>query len=360
MSTTTYEPQVLVDLGARAIASEQEDRAGWLAARRRGVTATEVRDLWLGKITPLGLVQQKRAGDARAAAGEESERDLSRVAVIGWGRQREQVLAERLRGQGFRPEHRVFHAEQDSRLLASPDGVGVDFEERVETSEIKTGALEFFGHEGMVKKGYLAQQVWTMDVLGAHRSRYVFEERVDGPDGYEPGEVYMEWVVLDEHRGLLAELHELAAETLRLLEDADAVPDLDEDIDIAAVNYLHALGEEKRLTVVARDAAAAKKAATEAKTQWFAKVRELAGQGEVVQESLLARVTKRADVLEMGEERVVDEEHEEVVAAKAAVVDAQANLAAVLEVHTAVKVVDVTKPGSLTITSPQKRKVKGA
>jgi len=358
MSTTTFEPQVLVDLGARAIASEKDDRPAWLAARRRGVTATEVRDLHLGKITPLGLVQQKRAGDAKAAKGEESERDLGRVAVIGWGRQREQVLAERLRGQGIRPEHRVFHAEHDSRKLASPDGVGVDFDERLEVSEIKTGAPRYFGHDGMVEKGYLAQQVWSMDVLGAHRSRYVFEERIDGPDGYEPGEVYMEWVVLDDHRDLLAELHALADEVLRLLDDADAVPDLDEDIDVWAVNYLHALDREKTLTVAAKEAADAKKAATEAKVAAFAKVRELAGPGRFQQESLLARVTKAPDDVEPGEDRVVDEEHEDVIAARAAVVDAQAALAAVLESHTSIQKTKTTKPGRLTITSPQKRKAK--
>lgn len=357
--STTYVSPAIADLESRAVASEQEDREGWLAARRQGITATEVRDLYLGKITPLGLAQKKRAGDAAALSGfGASERDLGNVAVIRWGRDREAVLAERLRGQGIRPEHRVFHAMSDSRKLASPDGVGIDFDERLEISEVKTGAPEFFGHEGMVKKGYLVQQVWGCDVVGAWRSRYVFEERLNGPEGYEPGEVYTEWVVLDEHRDLLVELHALADEALRLIEDADALPNIDEDIDVAAVNYLHALDEEKRLTEEAKAAAEAKRAATAAKVAAFERVRELAGAGNFQQESLLARVTKRPDELVDEEVRVVDEERPSVVRAKATVERAQLRLQALRDRWSHVEVQQVPKKGGLTITSPQKRKVK--
>lgn len=351
-------PPVLEDLASRAVASERDDREGWLAARRRGVTATEVRDLWLGKVTPLGLAQKKRAGDAAALSGGESERSLARVPVIAWGRSRELWHAERLRGQGLRPEGRVFHHAMDSRKLASPDGIGVDFDERLEISEIKTGDPAFGGHDGMVAKGYHVQQIWGMDVVGAWRSRYVFEERLNGPDGYEPGTVYEEWLVLDDYRDLLAELHALADEALRLIDDADALPNVDEDIDVAAVAYLYALDQEKLLkaeAAAARDAAAA---ATKAKTDAFALVRSLAGPGDFQQESLLARVTKRADVTTEVETRVYDDERPSVVRAKAAAERARDRYEALRDRWSRVELVPDTKAGGLTITSPQRRKVK--
>lgn len=356
-----WEPPVLTDLAARAVADESVDREAWLAARRgddgRGaVTATEARDLWLGKVTPIGLAQKKRAAAARAAQGLESERSLGRVKVIAWGRARELVHAERLRGQGIRPESRVFHHAHDSRKLASPDGLGVDFDERLELSEIKTGDTEFYGHEGMLKKGYHAQQVWGMDVLGAWRSKYVFEERVEGPDGYQPGRVYEEWVVLDDWRELLAEMHALADETLRLLADADALPNVDEAIDAAAVNYLYALEQEKVLTERAREAQEAKRAATAAKVAAFEEVRSLAGSGAFQQESLLARVTKRPDEEVVEEQRVYDDARPSVVRAKATLERAQARYEALRDRWSRVEEVPVVKKGGLTITSPQKRK----
>ena len=105
----------LQDIMARAGASGT-DREAWLRERAQGVTATQARDLMIKKITASKLAKQKKSGELDA--------DLSYVPVIGWGKEREPVIAEGLRGEGIEPEMRVFHHESNSRYLASPDGIG--------------------------------------------------------------------------------------------------------------------------------------------------------------------------------------------------------------------------------------------
>lgn len=355
-----YRAPVLVDLDRRAVADEK-DREGWLAARRAGITATEVRDLFLRKVSAAQLAKQKRAGDEAAAAGSaESEKDLARVPVIAWGRAREGMIVDQLsRGFGLKPETRVFHAAADVRHLASPDALGVDFDERIEIAEVKTGHPDFFGHAGMVKKGYLAQMVWQMYVVGAWRCRFVFEAREGDRDaGFTPGETYREDIVLADHLPLLEELLGLANGALAVIAGAEPIEDINEDIDVAAVNYLAALESEKALGAAAKEAQAAARAATAAKVEAYEEVRRLAGSGEFGQETPLARVTKSADVVEEVETRVVPD-RPAILRARQTVRNAQLRLQALEEKYATVTRESVTKPGRLTITSPQKRRVQG-
>lgn len=352
--SVAYVAPSLADLNSRA-GPPDTDRPAWLAFRRTGITATEVRDLHLGEITADDLAKAKHGGDGI---------DLSGNVYIAWGNEREPVIAERLRSSlGMEPEHRVFHAQENSRHLASPDGVGVDFDELLEISEIKTGGYRYFGHAGMVDKGYLVQMVWGMYVTGAWRCRYEFETREQHPmGGFAPGSVYAEWVVLDEHLDLLERLIDTADAALAVIDAyADGErPSIREDVDLEAVRYLHAVDEVKRTKPIEMQAKAARVAAEVAKSDAFEAVRALAGAGELVQESPFARVTKRADVEEDSDVREVDEQHPDVVAARSAVVDAQAALAAVMEMHTTVRQERVVKKGGLTITSPQRRKEQSA
>ena len=58
MSVSTFVPPAVADLMSRAGASDQ-DRPAWLAERRGGVTATEIRDLAIGKKRQGELVDLK-------------------------------------------------------------------------------------------------------------------------------------------------------------------------------------------------------------------------------------------------------------------------------------------------------------
>lgn len=255
------------ELEARAGASDQ-DRTAWLFERAHGVTATEVRDLYLkskgrGGRTAGDLIKEKLA--LLLAPTPEAREAAAASTFVGnrytmWGKTREPVIAEQLREQfGMLPESRVFRSIANPRHLASPDGVRVDEHGRIETAEIKTAGVDVApSTDAYRKKGYDLQQQWVMGVLGADRSLYAWEQH-DGdwlPRGgrYEEPEpldlfVPTEWVPFDAD--LFAELVVLADHFLARLDAAlEAAragegPVIDEELDTLALNYLRGLDLEK-------------------------------------------------------------------------------------------------------------------
>ena len=290
----------LEGLEQRAGASDA-DRPAWLAERRGGITATEVRDLYLKKVTQEKLIARKLGRIPEVD-------DLSYVPIIRWGKQREpEIAAEALARYGMRPESRVFRAADNPRFLASPDGVGVNFDEVLQIAEIKThGADQDVAPGGAEykKKGYLAQKVWGMRVTGARRCLYVTEERL--PDGtwFKPGEQHFYWLRVEDEgvAELAAELEVIAVDFLAALDAAAAEPwdgpAVDEEIDTFAVNVLTGRVYEAQAKEL-KDPA------------WSGLLALLAGRPAFSQESLLARVTWSPG--EPGEQTVPDVE-----AAKAA------------------------------------------
>lgn len=271
------------EMTAATPGASDENRDAWLAERRSGITATEVRDLWLGKITPKQLAELKLGRRKDTFNGN---------AYTAWGKEREPVIAEQLRVEfDLQPESRVWHAAEDPRHLASPDGMGLGFE-GLELSEIKTsGNDKSLYSPHFDEAGYLAQMVWQMYVMGAWRCLFAFEYRLGTPGGFYPGQLvtwYVKdgervtaWVYLDEYRELLSKLIWIAEEFLALLDEMASEPfdepELDDEIDTLGLNYLAAADAEK-------EAAEAKKAA------YDALMRRIDGK-EFLQESALARVS---------------------------------------------------------------------
>lgn len=210
MSASTYVPAVLADLFARAGASDS-DRPLWLAERREGITATEVRDLYIRAKSTAKLCAIKLQ--------LESEKDLGQfIPRIRYGKDREPVIAEQLRGEGFEPESRVFHHAENSRHLASPDGIRIDFDENLDVSEIKTDEHGLQpGTDAWDATGYGIQAQWVMYVTGARRCRFAIEECIRTSDGFEPGESRRFWVERDDE--LIAELVEIADAFLAAMDD---------------------------------------------------------------------------------------------------------------------------------------------
>ncbi|MEU4016215.1 YqaJ viral recombinase family protein [Microbacterium sp. NPDC028030] len=267
---TVMESQALTDLLARAGAPDT-DRPRWIAERMAGITATEVRDLATGKVRAQALIDMKLGRTPEPG-------DLSRIPIIGWGRDREVVIAEALRGVGIEPESRVFHGEHNSRHLASPDGVGVDFDDSLIVSEIKTsGAPLLVGSPELEAKGYVHQMQWVMHVTGAVRCRFVVEQRIQVKGGFVPGPLAEDWIERDD--AAIAELIEIADAFLAELDRQreDGAPVIDEELDTHAVNYLRAIDEEKRWGDLKREHYAAVVAAGKS------------------QESPLARITYTAE-----------------------------------------------------------------
>lgn len=233
-------PAVVADLEARAGASDQ-DRPAWLAERRGGITATEVRDLYIRAKSTAKLIAIKLE--------HEAEKDLGAfIPRIRYGKDREPVIAEQLRGEGFVPESRVFHHPENSRHLASPDGVRVDFDEYLDVAEIKTDEHGIEpGTAAWAATGYGIQVQWVMYVLGARRCRFGIEECIRTADGFEPGELRRYWVERDDD--LIEELVELADEFLAAMDDMR-----ENGVDVVAVALLEDAIAAKAAADAARQA----------------------------------------------------------------------------------------------------------
>ena len=234
MSVTTEDK--LAELEARAGASDAQ-RDAWLAERRAGITATEIRDLVMGKTRQQDLIDLKLGRKTDTFTGN---------AYTEWGKKREPVIAEGVRGFGIEPESRVFHGAVDSRHLASPDGIGVDFDGALILSEIKTSGWDIrVGTEHYEQTGYALQMQWCMWVTGADRCLFVFEERIDASGEFHAGQTYTAWVERDDEQiaRLVAVADGFLAEMDRQREGGGPV--IDEAVDTHAVNYLRGLAAEK-------------------------------------------------------------------------------------------------------------------
>lgn len=343
--SAVYVAPALLDAQSRAGASDQ-DEAAWHEERVYAATATNVRDMWL-------LVQS--GSTIEAAAEAVARKKLKRRNGSGpearWGQKvREPVLSAYMQLRySIRPESRVFHHPENSRWLASPDGVGVNFDEQLVLSEVKTGAERFFGYEHMAEKGYIVQQAWAMFVLGAIENRGIFEQRLGTrASGFEPGEQF-EWTVPwgDVESMVLEQLVPMADALLAAIDtllDAAEV-EVDEDVNSLAMDVLHGReieSEGKALKDVA----------------WKALLELCEERGERVdQDAPFAKVLWTPEERGVEKVREVDATHPAVVDARRAVADAQAVLAAVEDKHSTVAERPVvTKAAKLTVSDPQKRR----
>ncbi|KIP51811.1 recombinase [Leucobacter komagatae] len=175
------------------IVTDGTDRAAWMHARSRGITATDVAKL----STPRSIetaAREKMYGSR-----------FSGNAYTEHGKAREpEIAAWVLREYGIRPSSALFHAEADLRHLATPDGVVERAGGKLELAEIKTTNKEWRG----IPRNYLRQIWWQQYVLGAERTLMVWERH----ENFIPvGEPEFRWVDRDESEierlvGLASEL----------------------------------------------------------------------------------------------------------------------------------------------------------
>lgn len=295
------------ELLARAGASDK-NRPAWLNERAHGVTATEIRDLYLkARGYPGKTVEQLIAEKLPFLLATSSE-EIEAAAAGGfggnkftaWGNTREPIIAAQLEEHfGMLPESRVFRSAANPRYLASPDGIRVGDDGRLEVAEIKTSGADIAPEtDAYRKKGYDIQQTWVCGVIEAWRSLYAWEQH-DGdwqdrggrfPEP-EPLDLFVPtaWVSFDDD--LFAELVVLADHFLERLDAALAAaragdgPVIDEELDTLAVNYLRGLDAEK-------EGKALKQAS------WDAIFERIDAGEEFVQETPLARVSFSPAVIE--------------------------------------------------------------
>ncbi|WP_058623197.1 YqaJ viral recombinase family protein [Microbacterium testaceum] len=275
-TASVFTPPAVAALMARAGASDQ-DRAAWLAERLAGLTATEVAGLAVGK---------KRQGELVDLKLGLKEDTFNGNAYTEWGKLREPFLASAAERRGILPESRVFHHAENRRWLASPDGVGTNFDGELQLGEYKTSGHDLTpGTPTFDRTGYLEQMTWAMLVAGARRCLFIWEERLGTPEtGFEAGRQYEYWIEFDE--ALAKRLVTIAKRFFTALDKKRAeveagnvtAPVVDPVLDVLAIDVLAGRREE----------AAGKR---KKETAWKQLQAELADRDELSQRSSAAQVT---------------------------------------------------------------------
>jgi hypothetical protein len=165
------------------IVARSTDRAAWLRARSRGITATDVARL-SGPASVQAVALEKLHGSS-----------FGGNAYTDHGRAREPEIARWVLDRyEIRPSDALFHAAGQTDHLATPDGVGLAASGRLELAEIKTTKSLWKS----IPRSYLRQVWWQQYVLGADRTLLVWEQHDDFvPTHPEPE---CRWIERDENQ----------------------------------------------------------------------------------------------------------------------------------------------------------------
>lgn len=163
--------------------SPSSDRAGWLEARKGGVTATQVSK----SATPKGFENEIKS----MTAYEEIEDN----AYMKFGRDSEQWIALSLKEKfGIMPNEWLIAAEEQRWQMATPDGISLTHET---IAEIKTTGTDW-GQWAKVPIGYRRQVQWQLHVTGAEACVFAWVLRKENSAGvfvpawFEPKTVIVE------------------------------------------------------------------------------------------------------------------------------------------------------------------------
>ncbi len=162
------------------VVADGTNRAEWLRARSRGITATDAAKL----STPKSVEQV--AWNKLYGSG------FTGNAFTEHGKRREPEIADWvLKEYDITSSQALFHAPTDMRHLATPDGIGERDGGALELAEIKTTNKPWRS----IPKHYLRQIWWQQYVLGAERTLMVWEEHRD----FVPvGDPQCRWVDRDD------------------------------------------------------------------------------------------------------------------------------------------------------------------
>ena len=158
------------------------DREAWLAARERGVTATQVAKA----ATPAGMREQ--------LALIENPEPIIDNEFMAWGREREPVIAMEIKERfGILPNDWLIAAEGDGNawMMATPDALSLDHSV---IGEFKTG-----GKPPSLPIHYRRQIQWQLFVTGAEQCVYAYEQRLGEFGAFYPAfDLHVEVVLRDE------------------------------------------------------------------------------------------------------------------------------------------------------------------
>ena len=167
----------------------------WLAARDRGVTATQVAKA----STPAGMKE--------VLAQIENPTPVEANGFMDWGVEREAYIAHVVKERyGILPNDWLLCADGAGNewQMATPDGLSLDHKL---IGEYKTSGKPL----DKVPANYMRQVQWQLYVTGAEKCLFAYELRLEGPEGFVPGfDVECQWIDRDEK--MIADLIKVAEE----------------------------------------------------------------------------------------------------------------------------------------------------
>lgn len=172
----------------RFVASSQT-RDLWLAARDRGVTATQVAKA----STPAGMKE--------VLAQIENPVEVVANAVMDWGNEREPYIAHVVKERyGVLPNDWLIAAEGAGNewMMATPDGLSLDHSV---IGEYKTSGKPL----DKIPANYMRQVQWQLFVSGAQECVFAYELRLEGPEGFVPG-FDVETQIVERNEEMISEL----------------------------------------------------------------------------------------------------------------------------------------------------------
>jgi hypothetical protein len=155
----------------------------WLAARDRGVTATQVAKA----STPAGMKE--------VLASLENPQPIEPNGFMDWGNEREAYIAHIVKERyGIMPNDWLICADGPANhwQMATPDGLSLD---HTMIGEYKTSGKPL----DKIPANYMRQVQWQLYVTGAKQCVFAYELRLEGPEGFVPGfDVECQWIERDE------------------------------------------------------------------------------------------------------------------------------------------------------------------
>lgn len=177
----------MIDIKRFIVSSQTKDL--WLAARDRGVTATQVAKA----STPAGMKE--------VFAQIENPTAVEPNAFMDWGNEREAYIAHVVKERyGILPNDWLIAADGvgNEWQMATPDGLNLD---HTVIGEYKTSGKSL----DKVPANYMRQVQWQLYVTGAEKCLFAYELRLEGPEGFVPGfDVECQWI--DRNEEMISEL----------------------------------------------------------------------------------------------------------------------------------------------------------
>lgn len=179
------------------IVADSDDREAWLIARTQGITASNAANLTTEKSVDA-IIKSKFYDSFMGNPATE------------WGIEREPILLEYA---GFEQNTNLFHAEDNKRFMATPDGIKQDGD-KLQLCQVKTTSKKY----DKIPLPHYRQVQWEMMVMGAESCLYVWEEH----ENFVPVDIEPKWLLIDRDEKTIEKLRNLAEVALKRLNKAKA------------------------------------------------------------------------------------------------------------------------------------------